>query len=108
MVPLRPPCAARHESVRPSGPVWEGTQTLEEEIKLVRRRDATIDDRAGKRVTILRSIFLSGGIEACVVSFATNDDAEFGIVRAKVLKGFLQLSQLVCAYLHELTLREDS
>lgn len=85
-------------------PVWEA-QTLEEEIKLVCRRDATINDRARKRIAIARSVFLLGGIEARVVSLATDDNAEFGLVCVKVLKGPLQLFQLILAYLYELALR---
>ena len=94
----------RCASARPSRPVWEA-QTLEEEIKLVCRRDATIDDRARERISIARSVFLLGGIEARVVSLATDDNAEFGLVCVKVLKGPLQLFQLILAYLYELTLR---
>ena len=70
---------------------WEEGHTLEEEIKLVRERDATIDDCARKWVAVVRSIFLLGGIEARVVSLATDDDAELWCVGTKVLKGPLHL-----------------
>lgn len=80
-------------------------RTLEEEIKLVRRRDAAINDCARKRIAIVRSVFLPGGIEPRVVSLATDDDAEFWCVRGKVLKGPLHLCQLISAYLHVLTLQ---
>lgn len=79
--------------------------TLEEEIKLVRWGDAAIDYRARKWVAVLCGIFRFGGVEARVVSLATDDDAKFGLVLAKVRKGLLQLCQLIFAYLHELALK---
>ena len=55
-------------------------RTLQEEVELVHSRDATVDHRAGLRVTVVGGVLRLGGEEARVVALAANHDGELGHV----------------------------
>lgn len=62
---------------------WMGHTSvgLQEEVKVVHRRNAAVDDGACLRVAKVVRVVCFGGVEAGVVALAADDDSELRAVR---------------------------